>query len=504
MAVELDSFRGDVIRTAQTGLSTYSAGDIYNAAEFLCLSDNPNVDLYSLLLHRFGDQLPVSDFNRNLSVVTAVTRNPTAPIEVLSARTGLSIEEIKQNQEWMQTSNLIKNALLSHYYPAYLFVRYTQSFLKDLVENPSYLDYVAQKKPIAPKRLEIHATNASCNYRCEMCLWHVQNQADYQVDTRHLTLLGSKDWENTLTQAKELGTDVVIISGGGESLLRSDVADVITHARDIGLYTMIYSNGSRLSLLPFTSSLYQAVLYSDWLRISLHATTENTYSQIVNLPVELRPLSKVIKGIERIRTDRDAQELPLRVGLGFVIQSLNYDQIEDIAQLSSNLGLDLLNLRVDCIDITERLTLEKKKQIYEQLRSVRRNFEQGKYGQMVVDFADSLIGPMNNWDMQPEIDNTKDCRVHYYRSAIDPYGRVAVCDLTAEPFYSRDKFTLGYINPDKDYVSVITEAAGKQFDASLCTSCMPGQQAINALWHKVLEDLKSSILPKDQPLLFRN
>lgn len=433
-----------------------------------------------------------------------MTRNPTAPIEVLSARTGLSIDGIKQNQEWMQTSNLVKNVLFSHYYPAYLFVRYAQSFLEDLVENPSYLDYVVQKKPIAPKRLEIHTTNASCNYRCEMCLWHVQNQAEYRTDTRHSTLLGLDDWKNTLTQAKELGTNVVIISGGGEPLLRPDVADVITHTRNIGLYTMIYTNGSRLSRLPFVSPLYQAILHSDWLRVSLHATTEDTYSQIVNLPVELRPLSKIIKGIKRIRTDKDAQELPVRVGLGFVVQNLNYDQIEDIAQLSSDLGLDFLNLRVDCIDITEKLTFEKKEQIYEQLRSVRGNFEQGKYGSMVVDFADSLIGSMNNWTAQPQIDSTAECRVHYYRSAIDPYGRIAVCDLTAEPFYSRDEFTLGYVSVNKDYTSIITEAAGKQFDASLCTSCMPGQQAINALWQKVLEDLKFGILPQDQPLLFRN
>jgi len=214
MAVELDSFKGDILRTAQTGLSDYSSGDLYHAAKFLCLSDKPNADLYSLLLHRFGDQIPLFDLDRHLTAVTAVIRNPTAPVETLSAITGLSFDDIKQNQTWIQTSNLIKNVLLSHYYPAYLFIQYAQSFLRDLVENPSYLEYVAQHKPVTPKRLEIHATNAICNYRCEMCLWHVQNQADYQTDTKQVTLLGSKDWKNILTQAKESGTNVVIFSGG--------------------------------------------------------------------------------------------------------------------------------------------------------------------------------------------------------------------------------------------------------------------------------------------------
>lgn len=267
---------------------------------------------------------------------------------------------------------------------------------------------------------------------------------------------------------------------------------------------MIYTNGNRLSALPLASPLYQAILQSDWLRVSLHATSENRYSQLVNIPVKSGSFSRVIKGINRLRTDRDSQRLPLKLGLGFVIQSLNYDQIEDVAQLSSNLGLDFLNLRVDCIDITEKLNPEKKQQMYEQLRAIRKRFEDGKYGKMVVDFADSLIAPINNWVTQPKIDFTKECRVHYYRAAIDLYGRVAVCDLTAEPFYSSDEFTLGYINPGKEYKSVIAEASGKQFDASLCTSCMPGQQAINALWYKVLEDRKFGIFPQDQPLLFKN
>lgn len=171
MAVEL-SLLGDIVLQDVHPLRIlgYSSSDLYQATELLCLPDKPNADLYTSLLQRFEDQLPFSDFDRNLSVVTAVTRNPTAPVEMLSARTWLSFDDIKQNQRWMQTSNLVKNTLTSHYYPAYLFIRYAQSFLRDLVENPSLMEHATEHKPVAPKRLEIHATDATCNYRCEMCL----------------------------------------------------------------------------------------------------------------------------------------------------------------------------------------------------------------------------------------------------------------------------------------------------------------------------------------------
>ncbi|MDP3948199.1 MAG: radical SAM protein [bacterium] len=487
--------------------SPLSSELLFKTAEFLCVDKQPDTSNYKSLLQQFGDNSFIDDTYDNvykkLILTRAITRNPTLPTKALPAETGLSLDEIKRGQKQLQNNRLFQSVLTSHYYPGYLFVQYAQSFLKNLADNPNYLENVAGHRLVAPKKLEIHATNASCNYRCEMCLWHVQNQGDYQPNIKQLTLLSADDWKNVLTQAKESGTDTIIFSGGGEPLLRPTVADVINHAKKLGLSTMIYTNGSSLTTLPFNNSLYQAILDSDWLRVSLHSTTEDRYSRLVNLPLESKPFSRVIKGIERLRTDIDIQRLPLKLGLGFVIQSLNYDQVEDITQLSSDLGLDFLNLRVDCIDITEKLTPEEEMQLYDQLRKVRRNLERGKYSQMSIDFADSLISPMNNWTIQPKIDFASDCRVHYYRSAIDPYGRVAVCDLTAEPFYSRDELTLGYITSSTDYRTVLTEIADKQFDAGLCTSCMPGQRAINALWHKVLEDRKIGIPPQDQPLLFK-
>lgn len=480
---------------------------LFKAAELLCVDKQPNTNNYRSLLKQFGDNFSYIDDEgtyKKLILTRSITRNPTLPAASLSTVTGLSLDEIRLGQKQLQNSRLFQSVLTSHYYPGYLFVQYAQSFLKDLTNNPNYLDKVTKHIPFAPKRLEIHATNATCNYRCEMCLWHVQNQGDYQPDKRQLTLLRTDDWKKVLTQAQELGTDTVIFSGGGEPLLRPNVADVMNHAKSLSLFTMIYTNGSSLATLPFNNALYQAILGSDWLRVSLHSTTEDRYSQLVNISPDSKPLSRVIKGIERLRTEIGVRRLPLKLGLGFVIQSRNYDQIEDIAQLSYELGLDFLNLRVDCIDITKKLTPGEELHLYEQLRQVRGSLKEGKYGQMSIDFADSLIGPMNNWTTQPQIEATSVCRVHYYRSAIDPYGRVAVCDLTAEPFYSRNELTLGYITSSTDYRAVLTEASEKQFGTDLCTSCMPGQQAINALWYKVLEDCKIGILPQDQPLLFKH
>ena len=79
---------------------------------------------------------------------------------------------------------------------------------------------------------------------------------------------------------------------------------------------------------------------------------------------------------------------------------------------------------------------------------------------------------------------------------------MGVCDLAAEPFFSKDQLTLGYVGNGSSFETVLYKSSGRSFDGSLCTSCMPGQQVINSLWHKAIQDLNLGIEPKDQALYF--
>lgn len=477
-----------------------SAEHIFNTATLLSQELQVDPDLFGYTLESFGDEYENEEQLNLLSqVVPAILQNPTTPSDEVQTLMGISREQLLDVYKWIQSSNMLREVMTSHYYPGYMMIRYAQSFLGDLAKDPQYLKDVIEKKPISPKRLEVHVTNAACNYRCTMCLWHVDNQAKYDTDK---DILSVEEWKDVLDQASEGGTGVVIFSGGGEPLLRSDTGEVIEHANKRGLYTMIYTNGSNLEKLPQNGKLYQSILNSNWLRVSLHATDEERYADLVHLPRKTKPLSRVILGIKRLIRDRDELGKPLQIGVGFVVQHENYDQVLDIVKLSQELGVDMLNIREDCIDITQNLNDQEKGELYNSLKEIRRNIDLGNYGDMSIDFADSMIGPMNNWDRIPNIETSEECKVHLYRSAIDPYGRVATCDLVSEPFFASDDFTLGYVSDDKNYVQVLEESADKEFDATKCSKCMPGQQAINALWYKVLRDYEDGIEPQEQPLLF--
>lgn len=473
---------------------------LFNTATLLCQEEELDLSLLDSALETFRDEYEnVEELSLLSRVLPVVVQNPTTPTSEIEMLTGVSNEELSNVYKWMQSSKMLKSVMTSHYYPGYMMIRYAQTFFGDLAKDPQYLKDVIEQKPLTPKRLEVHVTNGTCNYRCSMCLWHVDNQAKYEEDKQ---LLSVKDWNKVFDQAAKGGTGVVIFSGGGEPLLRSDAGEVIEHANDKGLYTMIYTNGSNLAKLPKDGKLYQSILNSNWLRVSLHSTDEDSYADLVHLPRSSKPLSRVVRGIKRLMKDRDELGKPLQIGIGFVVQHENFDQVTDIAKLAKELGVDLLNIREDCIDITKHLSQEQKELIYSQLRKIRADCDAGEYGKMKIDFADSMIAPMNGWEKSPNLETSEECKVHLYRSAIDPYGRVATCDLVSEPFFATDDLTLGFVSQDKDYTDVLNESAKKKFDAKKCSKCMPGQQAINALWYKVLEDNEDGIKPENQPLFF--
>lgn len=73
-----------------------------------------------------------------------------------------------------------------------------------------------------------------CNLRCRFC--HVQD-----VKFRELT---TEEMKTVIDVLDQMGVAVVSISGGGEPLLRPDVASIVDYAARKGLYTKITSNGT--------------------------------------------------------------------------------------------------------------------------------------------------------------------------------------------------------------------------------------------------------------------
>lgn len=87
------------------------------------------------------------------------------------------------------------------------------------------LDYIAINTP------------PICNYRCDKCFtWASLNPLKEYIGTPKLL--------DVITEAKELGVKVVGLLGEGEPMLFQDFKQIIKHINDLGMITILATNGS--------------------------------------------------------------------------------------------------------------------------------------------------------------------------------------------------------------------------------------------------------------------
>jgi len=336
-----------------------------------------------------------------------------------------------------------------------------------------------------------------------MCIWcGGQKQRNPSTDFyRAECLLTPDQWGKILEEVKDLGTRQIIFSGGGETLLSQvKIRPVLDKANSIDLETMIYTNGR--TLCDLNQDLLDSVLNSAWLRISMHAATPEIYSRIINRPLEANDLKVVLNGIKKIVALKNQRGKRLKIGIGIVLQELNYAEVADMAKLCSDLEMDFLDVRVDCIGATKKLLSYQYEEMLESLRELRSRIENGQLG-FSVSFADDLLIAMDKWEKM-ELTQPKRCLISVVRPAIDPFGIVGACDSIGEP-YTRSKspreYVLGQISDGCNFSDIMRSAAGKELGI-YCKFCMPRQISLNALLEKLIDDYRIGIESFDQPFCF--
>jgi MoaA/NifB/PqqE/SkfB family radical SAM enzyme len=184
------------------------------------------------------------------------------------------------------------------------------------------------------------------------------------------------------------------------------------------------------------------------------------------------------------------------------LQEINYAEMAKIARLCSDLDIDFLDVRVDCIGITEKLSEYQYENMLEDLRELRSDVENGQL-KFRISFADDLLIAMDKWH-GIELTKPERCLISVVRPAIDPFGIVGACDSIGEP-YTRSKspieYVMGQIGNKHNFIDIIRGSASKELGIR-CKFCMPGQISLNALLEKLVDDFKLGIEPTEQPFCF--
>ena len=164
----------------------------------------------------------------------------------------------------------------------------------------------------------VYNTTKKCNLNC----LHCYSNSGSSIDSDELTTEQAK---RLLSDLVEVKCPVVLFSGG-EPLLRHDLFELLTHAADINLRTVLSTNGTLIDS-DIAKRLAQSGI--GYVGVSLDGT-EEIHDKF---RASKGSFEAALKGIENCRAAK------IKTGLRFTITKFNYDRIPYIFDIASSAGV---------------------------------------------------------------------------------------------------------------------------------------------------------------------
>lgn len=161
---------------------------------------------------------------------------------------------------------------------------------------------------VRPEQIQIDITDR-CNYRCPTCTKWLQKSAEHELTT--------EQWKNFLTRSAKLPFSGRVVFAGGEPLLRPDLIELIQHATDLQLATVVVTNGSLLKENRLRA-LQDAGL--DYLMVSLNALDASVHDSTRGVAGSL---DRLMRNIETYGGLRET----MNMGIASIIMESNIDHI---------------------------------------------------------------------------------------------------------------------------------------------------------------------------------
>lgn len=215
---------------------------------------------------------------------------------------------------------------------------YHRFFPYKLLTHPDRLDAIVAGELPYPIDWHIYPSNV-CNHACSWCMFRQNGeQFDFRVKLPREVLL------RAVQDAARTGACLLHFSGGGEPLLNRHTLEALTLAQDLAgqrpagrrheLRIAMSTNGALLT--PEVAALV------DHLRISLNAGTAAQHTRTNHGGQPGHPgdwdqiLHRIANAMPHARGD---------VGLGFVVDHENYQDIVPFCQVAADLGIDFVHIR---------------------------------------------------------------------------------------------------------------------------------------------------------------
>ena len=200
---------------------------------------------------------------------------------------------------------------------------FDENYDKDFIEVKGYREWTSYRKAWEeycmmkkeerfPPHLEIEL-NYSCNLRCPMCTWSIENTIEKKEDW-----FPFEDYKKILKEAVASGTKSIRLTYINEPLIRTDIDQFIKYAADIGVIDIIITTNGTLMSKEVSKKLIEAGLTK--INVSLDAVSEETYKKIRvggNFEVTIRNIHDFLE----LRRNMN-RKIP-KIGLTFVRTKIN-------------------------------------------------------------------------------------------------------------------------------------------------------------------------------------
>jgi MoaA/NifB/PqqE/SkfB family radical SAM enzyme len=209
-----------------------------------------------------------------------------------------------------------------------------------------------------------HVITARCNCRCGFCLWRARGaSADARAE------LSAQEIKSLYTRLRRMGFAGLTV-WGGEPLLRKDLPELIAHARSLGYYTSIITNGYHLA------SLVEAIVpLLDFLILSLDLASDG-HDRIRGCPGLFARAADALQIIRRRFPD-----FPVRINT--VLNRLNVTRIPELVDFAKAQHCGVIFQSMNRSDygynspagISEELApgAEEDKRAFTQIRELKKN-----------------------------------------------------------------------------------------------------------------------------------
>lgn len=193
-----------------------------------------------------------------------------------------------------------------------------------LMYHPRHLTSWLDNNP-SPLHAEIGVTN-KCNHRCKFCT--------LDWITRGVDVIDKDILLKTIKDMARMGVKSIYYAGEGEPTLHSNISDFIEYGKSLGISQSISTNGTL-----FNKNMAEKTLpHLSWIRFSLDAATEDTYSKIHGVNGAL--FNTVIKNIETAVNIKKANDYNVDIGIQLILMPENINEIETLAKYCKSIGVD--------------------------------------------------------------------------------------------------------------------------------------------------------------------